>query len=171
MTEDITTRMLALRPWDGLDHDAASGAVHPAHGIGERDGNVPNGDEFELPGLGHAIVSRTMLAASGASGFAIGPWDDFGDDAHRIARAAQADGVVNEALDAVDFVELGLEKNRWPPGWFVVVNEICQRLPVHQALMPSADHQRQEEKVVHNSPLRGGWIPALPTDLAEEAIN
>lgn len=41
------------------------------------------------------------------------------------------------------------------PGWFVVVNEICQRLPVHQALMPSADHQRQEEKVVHNSPLRG----------------
>ena len=99
------------------------------------------------------MVPGTMLAASGASGFAIGPWDDFGNDTHRIARAAQADGVVNEALDAVDFVELGLEKNRWPPGWFVVVNEICQRLPVHQALMPSADHQRQEEKVDHNSPL------------------
>jgi hypothetical protein len=27
MTEDIATRMLALRPWDGLDLDAASGAV------------------------------------------------------------------------------------------------------------------------------------------------
>ena len=71
---------------------AASGAVHPAHGIGERDGNVPNGDEFEPPGLGHAIVPGTMLAASRASGFAIGLGNDFGNDAHRDTRAAQAYG-------------------------------------------------------------------------------
>ena len=83
MRDDIATRILALRPWDGLDLDAASGAVHPAHGIGERDGNVPNGDEFELPRLGHAMVPGTMLAASGASGFAICPANDFGNDAHR----------------------------------------------------------------------------------------
>ena len=67
--------------------------------------NVPDRDELELSRLGHAIVSGTRLATPGASGFAIGPGDDFGNDAHRIARAAQADGVVNEALDAVDFVE------------------------------------------------------------------
>jgi len=30
--------MLALRPRYGLDLDAASGAVHPAHGIGKRTG-------------------------------------------------------------------------------------------------------------------------------------
>jgi hypothetical protein len=105
MTEDIATRMLALRPWDGLDLDAASGAVHPAHAIGERDGNVPNGDEFELPRLGHAIVSGTMLAASGASGFTIGPRDNLGDDPHLVAVSTHSDGMVNEALDAVDFVE------------------------------------------------------------------
>jgi hypothetical protein len=39
--------------------------------------------------------------------------------------------MVNEALDAVDFVEQGLEKNRRPPSWFVVVNGICHGPPVH----------------------------------------
>ena len=56
-------------------------------------------------------VSGTRLAAAGASGFAVGLWDDLGDDAHRIARAAETDRWVNEALDVVNFVELCLEKN------------------------------------------------------------
>ena len=105
MTEDIATGMLALRPRDGFDLDAASGAIDPSHGVGERDGNVPYGDELELPGLEHAVVSRARLTAPGASGFAVGPRDHGGNDAHRIARAAQFDGIVNETLDAVDFVE------------------------------------------------------------------
>ena len=105
MTEDIAAGVLALRPRDGLDLDAASGTIDPPHGVGERDGDVPDGDELELPGQGYAVVSGAMLAASGASRFAVGPGDDFGDDAHRIPRATQADGVINEALDAADFVE------------------------------------------------------------------
>jgi len=105
MAEDIAAGVLALCPRDCLNLDAASRTIYPAHGVGERDRDVPDGDELELPGLGHAVVSGTMFAASGASRFAVGPGDDFGDDAHRIARAAQADGMVDEALDAVDFVE------------------------------------------------------------------
>jgi hypothetical protein len=51
------------------------------------------------------VVAGTKFATPRASGFAVGPRDDFGNDAHRIARASQTDGMVNEALDAVDFVE------------------------------------------------------------------
>ena len=105
MTIDVATGVLALRPRHGFDLDAAGGAIHAAHGVGERDGDVPDRDEHELPGPGHAVVSGARLAAPGASGFAVGPGAHFGDDAHRIARTAQADGIVNEALDAVDFVE------------------------------------------------------------------
>jgi hypothetical protein len=46
-----------------------------------------------------------MLAASGASGFTIGPRDNLGDDPHLVAVSTHSDGMVNEALDAVDFVE------------------------------------------------------------------
>ena len=105
MAEDIATGVLPLCPRYSLDLDAARGAVDPAHGVGKRDGDVPDGDELELPGLGHAIISGAGLAASGAFGSAVGSGNDFGNDAHRIARAAHADGMVNEALDAVDFVE------------------------------------------------------------------
>jgi hypothetical protein len=105
MTKDIATAVLTLCPWDGLDFDAAPGAIDTAHGVGERDGDVPDWYELELPGLGHVVVSRAMFVATGAFGFAVGPGNDLGDNAHRIARATQADGMVNEALDAVDFVE------------------------------------------------------------------
>ena len=105
MAEDIATGVLALRPRDGFDFDAAGGAIDAAHGVGERDRDVPDRDELELPGLLHAVVSGTRLAATRASGFAVGPGDDFGVDAHRVARAAQTHRVINEALDAVDFVE------------------------------------------------------------------
>ncbi|MFN5738633.1 MAG: hypothetical protein ACK47H_08635, partial [Akkermansiaceae bacterium] len=50
MAEDIATGMFALRPWDGLHFDAAIGAVHPAHGVGKKDGDVPDRDELKLAG-------------------------------------------------------------------------------------------------------------------------
>ena len=105
MTIDVATGVLALRPRHGFDLDAAGGAIHPAHGVGERDGDVPDRDELELAGLGHAVVSGTRLAATGASGAAVGPRDDLGDDARLVALSSQSDGMVNEALEAVDFVE------------------------------------------------------------------
>ncbi len=55
-----------------------------------------------------------LLMQSSASTSAKAAWslpkaqvwmEAIGDDAHRIARAAQFDGIVNEALDAVNFVE------------------------------------------------------------------
>ena len=104
MAAIIATRRLALRPRNGLDLNAASGAIRPAHGVGERDGNVPDRDEFELPRPQHSIISGSWLGATRASGFAVGPGNDYGNDPHRIARAAQSDGVVNEALEGVDFV-------------------------------------------------------------------
>lgn len=105
MAKDIATGVFALRPRDGLDLDVASGAIDPPHGVRERDGDIPDGNELELPRLRHVVVAGTKFATPRASGFAVGPRDDFGNDAHRIARASQTDGMVNEALDAVDFVE------------------------------------------------------------------
>jgi hypothetical protein len=35
----------------------------------------------------------------------------------------------------------------------IVVNGLCQKSPIHQALMPPVNHQHPEEKVAHNSPL------------------
>ena len=71
--------MLALRPWHGLDFDAAGGAIHAAHGVGERDRDVPDRDELEFARAGHAVVSGARLPAAGADGLAVGPWDDLGD--------------------------------------------------------------------------------------------
>ena len=105
MTVDIATGVFALRPWHGLDLDAAGGAIHAAHGVGERDGDVPDRDELELAWPGHAVVSGTGFAATGASGAGVGPWDDLGDDARLVSLSTHSDGMVNEALEAVDFVE------------------------------------------------------------------
>ena len=105
MAIDIATGVLAPRPWDGFDLDAAGGTIHPAHGVGKREGNIPDRDEFELSGLGHSVVSGTRLSATRASGFAVGSRNDFGNDAQGFVISAQSDGMVNEALDAVDFVE------------------------------------------------------------------
>ena len=105
MPVDIAAAMLALRPWNGFDLDAAGGAIDPAHGVGERDGDVPDRDKLELPGLRHAVVSGTRFPATGASWHAVGPGNDFGDDPQSVTLSAQSDGMVNEALEAVDFVE------------------------------------------------------------------
>ena len=73
MAIDIATAVFALRPWDGLDLDAAVGTTHPAHGVGKPDGDVPDGDEFKHPGPGHVVVGGTWLATTGAYRLAVGP--------------------------------------------------------------------------------------------------
>ena len=105
MTIDIATGVLALRLWHGFDLDAAGGAIHAAHGVGERDGDVPDRDELELAGPSHAVISRTQLSTAGASGFGVGPRDNLGDDPRLVAVSTHSDGMVNETLEAVDFVE------------------------------------------------------------------
>lgn len=105
MTIDIATGVLALGPWHGFDLDAAIGAIHAAHGVGERDGDVPDGNEFELARAGHAVVSGAGFSAAGANGLGVGPWNDLGDDARLVPLSTHSDGMVNEALEAVDFVE------------------------------------------------------------------
>ena len=105
MTVDIATGVFALGPRDGLDLDAAGGAIHPAHGVGERDGDVPDRDELEFAGPGHSVISRTRLSTTGTSGRGVGPWNDLGDDPRLVSLSTHSDGMVNEALEAVDFVE------------------------------------------------------------------
>ena len=105
MTIDIATGVLALGPWHGFDLDAAGGAIHPAHGVGKRDGNVPDRDELEFPGPGHVVITGARFSAAGASGFGVGPRDDLGDDPRIAPFTIHSDGMVNEALEAVDFVE------------------------------------------------------------------
>ena len=105
MTVDVATGVFALRPWHGLDLDAAGGAIHPAHGVGERDGDVPDRDELEFARVGHAVVSGARLSATGASGAGVGSWNDLGDNARLVSLATHSYGMVNEALEAVDFVE------------------------------------------------------------------
>ena len=140
MTTDIVTGVLALGPWHGFDLDAAGGAIHAAHGVGERDGNVPDRDELELSGPGHAVVSGTGFAATRASGFAVGPWNDFADNACLVSLSTHSDGMVNEALEAADFVEQALELNRWGAGCYVVSNRLCQPPPVRQCVIPPGSH-------------------------------
>jgi hypothetical protein len=105
MTINIATGVLALRPRHRFDFDAAGGAIHLSHGVGERDRNVSDRDELELAGPGHAVVSGTLLSATGASGSGVGPWNDLGDDPRLVSISTHSDGMVNEALEAVDFVE------------------------------------------------------------------
>ena len=105
MSIDIATGVLALRPRHGFDLDAAGGTIHAAHGVGEGDGNVPDWDEIEVPRSRHVIVSRARLSTTGAFREAVSPRDDFGDNANLVAFSRHGDGMVNEALEVVDFVE------------------------------------------------------------------
>ena len=105
MAVGIATGVLAMRPRDGLDLDATGGAIHAAHGVGKRDGDIPDGDEFELSWPGHAVVSGARHSAPRASGLGVGSWDDLGDDPRFVALMTHSNGMVNEALEAVDFVE------------------------------------------------------------------
>jgi hypothetical protein len=60
---------------------------------------------LEFPEAWYAVVSGARLSATGASGLAVRPGDDPGDDARLAALRAELDGLVNEAIEAVDFVE------------------------------------------------------------------
>jgi hypothetical protein len=55
--------------------------------------------------VGHAVVSGARLSATGASGTRVGSWNDLGDNARLVSLATHSYGMVNEALEAVDFVE------------------------------------------------------------------
>ena len=71
MAVGVAAGVLALRPWDGFDLDAAIRAIDPAHGVGKRDGDIPDGDELELAGGGHVVVSGARLLATRADGLAV----------------------------------------------------------------------------------------------------
>ena len=105
MAEGIAAGMFALRPWDGLHFDPASRAVHPAHGVGESDRDVPDRNELELARGRHVVVSWAVFLAARANGSGVGSGEDLGDDPRLAAPGNQSDGLVNEALEWVDFVE------------------------------------------------------------------
>ena len=105
VAECIAGGVLALCPGDGLDFDSAAGAIDAAHGVGQGDWDVVDGDEFEGSGLGHAIISGAGFVAPGAPRLAVGSGPDFGDDAQAASLFEQCDGMVNEALEGMDFVE------------------------------------------------------------------
>jgi hypothetical protein len=105
MTEGIATGMFPLCPWDSLYFDTASWAVHPPHGVGKKDGDVPDRDKLELAGTRHMIIPWTMFCTAGANGSGVGSRDNRGDDLWLAAPCVQFDRLVNEALERVDFVE------------------------------------------------------------------
>ena len=100
---DIAAGMLAGGPRDGLDLYAAIRAANPAHGVGKEDGDIPDRDEFEEPGTAGSVISGGDLAAARTARSAVGPRPEFGDDASRLALSGQADAVIDEALETVDF--------------------------------------------------------------------
>lgn len=105
MAVNIATGMLALRPRDGFGLDSASRAVHSAHGVGKQDGDVPDRYKLELAGGRHAVVSGSAFRASRANGLGVGSGDDPDDDLGLARPCDRFDGMVNEALERVDFVE------------------------------------------------------------------
>ena len=72
--------------------------------VGQHDGDVVDGNELEGSGLGHVVISGARFVAPGASGLAVGSWPDFGDNANGLAFCDARDGMVNEALEWMDFV-------------------------------------------------------------------
>ena len=56
MAENHSSALVAMRPKDGLDLDAASGAIDATHSVGERDRC-----ELELQALLNAVISGTQL--------------------------------------------------------------------------------------------------------------
>jgi hypothetical protein len=52
-----------------------------------------------------AVSLKSKFTSTGASGLGVGSWDDLGDDPRLVAVSNHCDGMVNEALEAVDFVE------------------------------------------------------------------
>ena len=62
MAEDVAAGVLALRPGDGFDLDAAGATIDTPHGVGQHDGDVVDGNELEGSGLGHVVIpSRTSV--------------------------------------------------------------------------------------------------------------
>lgn len=105
MAEGVAAGMLALRPWDGLHLDAARGAVHSTHGVGEDDRDVVNRDEEKLAGGRQVVVSRATLLAAGADRAGVRSGNNGRDDACLVSLSNHFDRLINEALEAVDFVE------------------------------------------------------------------
>ena len=60
-------RTLAIAPRNAFDDDAVSGTSDSSHLVQEEDGNVPEGYELESARGSSGVVSRTFLAAFGAS--------------------------------------------------------------------------------------------------------
>ncbi len=104
MAVGVAAGMLALRPWDALHFDSASRAIHAAHTVGEGDGDVPDRNELKFAGE-HAVVTGPTYPAAGADGAGVGSGYDLGDEARLVSGSAHFHGMVNEALESVDFVE------------------------------------------------------------------
>jgi len=94
--------MLTIGPGDFLDHNAAGGAVDPAHAIEEKNQEAPNRDELEST-LGEVIVADRWPVATGTEGLGTHTWPH--PDLKALAIWAEAGLLVNETREAIALVK------------------------------------------------------------------
>src|SRR5216684_6453755 len=94
--------MLTIGPGNFLDHDAAGGAVDPAHAIEEKNQEAPNRYELERT-LGQVVVAGRWPVATGTDGFGTNTWPY--PDLKALAIWAEAGWLVNETREAIAMVK------------------------------------------------------------------
>jgi hypothetical protein len=115
VAENVAGGVFAVGPGEQFDFHSAFRALDAAHPVGEEDRDVPERDELEEPRATGAVVSGGGFSAARTPRAAVGSWLDFEDDAKRFAPGVEKRLPVDKALDGVDFVEYGLERDRQPP--------------------------------------------------------
>lgn len=105
MTKHIATAVLAMSPGHVLNFYSALRAVHPPHGIGQKDWDIPQRDKLETPGPGHVIIARTDFTASRALRLACAAGAHFGYQARVACIGICGHLRINETLDWVNPVE------------------------------------------------------------------
>jgi hypothetical protein len=100
--------MFSVSPRHHFDPYAAPGTVDPAHGINEKDCNIPEWHELELPWMKRVIPgSRTFTA--GANRFAVCTGQDFNLQRRFLVWIEPKDISINKGLELLHAIQNSLQ--------------------------------------------------------------
>jgi len=117
MTVNFAAGVLALAPGKLFDFDPAPGAIYPAHGVGQENRKVPNGNKLKKAWAWKPVVSRGRFAATRAARFTVRARHDIDDDViGLILFFGEGNFPVNEVFEWMDFIEYGFKCDRSSPG-------------------------------------------------------
>lgn len=113
MTVGFAAGVFAFAPGELFDFDPAPGAIHPAHGVGQENREIPKGNELEKTRARKLVVSWGRFATTRAARFAVGARHDIDDDViGLILPFREGNFPVNKLFERVDFIEYGFNYDR-----------------------------------------------------------